>query len=69
VIEPLAGGSVALRVVPAAIELEDAVDAITAVSSAVDAGSDPTALIEDVQGRLKLLETTAVGLESPSASG
>jgi len=68
VIEPLGVSSLALQVIPAAIELEDTVDAITAVSSAVDAGSDSTALIEDVQRRLKLLGRTAVALESPPAS-
>lgn len=54
--------SLALRVIPAAIELEDTVDAITAVSSAVDAGAEPVALIDGVRRRLEHLDRTAVAL-------
>jgi hypothetical protein len=64
VLEPPPVSSVAVRVIPVAIELEDTVDAITAVSSAVDAGSDPTGLIEDVQLRLTHLDQAAAGVES-----
>ena len=52
----------ALRVILAAIELEDTVDAITAVSSAVDAGGEPAVLIDDVRRRLDSLDKTAVEL-------
>jgi hypothetical protein len=64
VLEPPPVSSVAVRVIPVAIELEDTVDAITAVSSAVDAGSDSTGLIEDVQHRLKSLDQAAVAVKS-----
>jgi uncharacterized membrane protein YccC len=64
VLEPPPVSSVAVRVIPVAIQLEDTVDAITAVSSAVDAGSDSTGLIEDVQLRLKHLDQAAAGVES-----
>jgi hypothetical protein len=47
--------------------LEDTVDAITAVSSAVDAGSDSTALADDVRRRLEHLDRTAVAVESSPA--
>ena len=63
-LEPPPVSAVAVRVIPVAIELEDTVDAITAVSSAVDAGSDSTGLIEDVQRRLKHLDQAAVAVES-----
>ena len=68
VIEPLTVTSVALRAIPAAIEMEDTVDAITAICSAVDAGTESTGLIEAVRSRLKLLDETAVALESPATS-
>ncbi|BBZ48326.1 FUSC family protein [Mycobacterium heidelbergense] len=61
-LEPLMVSSLALRVIPAAIELEDTVDAITAVSSAVDAGAEPVALIDGVRRRLEHLDRTAVAL-------
>jgi hypothetical protein len=38
------------------------VDAITAVSSAVDAGGERAALIDDVRRRLEDLDKTAVAL-------
>jgi Fusaric acid resistance protein-like len=63
VLEPPPVSSVAVRVIPVAIELEDTVDAITAVSSAVDAGSDSTGLIEDVRRRLKHLDQVTVAVE------
>lgn len=59
--------AVALRAIPPAIELEDTVDAITAVGSAVDAGSEPMALIEDVQHRLEHLDQTAAALKTRCA--
>jgi hypothetical protein len=65
VLEPPPVSSVAVRVIPVAIELEDTVGAITAVSSAVDAGSDSTGLIEDVQRRLKFVDEAAAAVESP----
>jgi hypothetical protein len=61
-LEPPPVSSLALRVIPASIELEDTVDAITAVGSAVDAGSKPAALIDVVRRRLKDLDRTAVAL-------
>jgi hypothetical protein len=61
-LEPPPVSSLALRVIPASIELEDAVDAITAVGSAVDAGGEPAALIDDICRRLKELDRTAVAL-------
>ena len=61
-LEPPPVSVLALRVIPAAIELEDTVDAITAVSSAVDAGGEPAALIDDVRRRLEILDRTAVAL-------
>jgi uncharacterized membrane protein YccC len=64
VLEPPTVSSIALQAIPAAIELEDTVDVITAVSSAVDAGSWPTALIEEVQRRLEHLDQTAAALKS-----
>ena len=67
VLEPPPVSVVAVRVIPVASELEDTVDAITAVGSAVDAGSDSTALIADVQRRLKCLNQAAVAVESRSA--
>jgi hypothetical protein len=61
-LEPPPVSALALRVIPAAIELEDTVDAITAVSSAVDAGGERAALIDDVRRRLEDLDKTAVAL-------
>jgi uncharacterized membrane protein YccC len=61
-LEPPPVSSLALRVIPVAIELEDTVDAITAVSSAVDAGSDPRALLDDVKDRLARLDEAADAL-------
>ena len=61
-LEPPPVSALALRVIPAAIELEDTVDAITAVGSAVDAGGEPAALIDDVRRRLENLDETAVEL-------
>ena len=61
-LEPPPVSVLALRVIPAAIELEDTVDAITAVSSAVDAGGEPATLIDDVRRRLDSLDKTAVEL-------
>jgi Fusaric acid resistance protein-like len=64
VLEPPPVSSVAVRVIPVAIELEDTVDAITAVSSAVDADSDSTALANDVHRRLEYLDRAAVAVDS-----
>ena len=61
-LEPPPVSSLALRVIPASIELEDAVDAITAIGSAVDAGHEPAALIDDICRRLRELDRTAVAL-------
>lgn len=63
-LEPPPVSSLALRVIPAAIDLEDTVDAITAVSSAVDAGEDPAALIVQVRRRLENLDQTATAWAS-----
>jgi hypothetical protein len=65
VLEPPPVSRVAVRVIPVAVDLEDTVDAITAVGSAVDAGSDSIRLIDDVQRRLKRLDDAAVAVESP----
>ena len=69
VLEPLADTSGALQVVraaiEAAIELEDTVDAVTAVGSVVDAGSDPGTLIDDVRRRLNSLDQALDGAERP----
>ena len=46
-LEPPPVSAVAVRVIPVAIQLEDTVDAITAVGSAADAGSGSTGLIQD----------------------
>jgi hypothetical protein len=54
-----------LRVIPVAIELEDTVDAITAVCSEIDAGRDSTARADDVCRRLERLDQAALALESP----
>jgi hypothetical protein len=67
VLEPPPVSSVAVRVIPVAIELEDTVDAITAVSSAVDAGSDSTPLSDDVCRRLEHLDRATVAVESSPA--
>jgi hypothetical protein len=61
-LEPPPVSALALRVIPAAIELEDTVDAISAVGSAVDAGREPAALIGDVRRRLENLDETAAEL-------
>ncbi|GBG38416.1 FUSC family protein [Mycobacterium montefiorense] len=58
-LEPPPVSSLALQVIPAAIELEDTVDAITAVGSAVDAGGEASALVVDVRRRLDKLDRTA----------
>ena len=63
-LEPPTVSSLALRVIPAAIELEDTVDAITAVTSAVDAGGEPASLIVDVRRRLEDLDRTAIAWAS-----
>lgn len=60
VLEPPPVSSMAAQVIPAAIELEDVVDAITAVSSAIDAGCDPATLIDDVQRRLARIDENAL---------
>jgi hypothetical protein len=62
VLEPPPASSMGLRIIPAAIELEDTVDAITAVGSAVDSGGEPTALINEVRRRLERLDRTATAL-------
>jgi uncharacterized membrane protein YccC len=67
VLEPPPVSAVAVRVIPVATELEDTVDAITAVGSAVDAGGDSTALIDDVKRRLQCLDEAAGAVESPPA--
>jgi hypothetical protein len=63
-LEPPPVSSLALRVIPAAIELEDTVDAITAVGSAVDAGGEASALVADVRRRLDDLDRTAAAWAS-----
>ncbi|WAJ47267.1 FUSC family protein [Mycobacterium sp. Aquia_216] len=63
-LEPPPVSSLALRVIPAAIDLEDTVDAITAVSSAVDAGEAPAGLIAEVRRRLENLDRTATAWAS-----
>jgi hypothetical protein len=63
-LEPPPVSSLALRVIPAAIELEDTVDVITAVGSAVDAGGEPAALIDDARRRLDGLDKTAAAWAS-----
>jgi len=67
VLEPPPVSSLALRVIPLAIELEDTVDAVTAVSSAVDAGSHSPLVVDDVCRRLEHLDQAAVAVESSSA--
>jgi hypothetical protein len=63
-LEPPPVSSLALRVIPAAVELEDTIDAITAVGSAVDAGGEPATLIDDVRRRLDGLDKTATAWAS-----
>jgi uncharacterized membrane protein YccC len=67
VLEPPPVSSVAVRVIPIAVELEDTVDAITAVSSAVDAGSHSPSRVDDVCRRLERLDQAAIAVESSSA--
>jgi hypothetical protein len=67
VLEPPPVSSVAVRVIPLAIELEDTVDAITAVGSAVDADSHSTLTVDDVCQRLERLDQAAIAVESSSA--
>jgi uncharacterized membrane protein YccC len=67
VLEPPPVSSVALRVIPLAIELEDTVDAITAVSSAVDARGHSSLRVEDVCRRLERLDQAAIAVESSPA--
>ncbi|WP_139829752.1 FUSC family protein [Mycobacterium gastri] len=62
VLEPPPVSSLAAQAIPAAIELEDAVDAITAISVAIDGGDDPVALIDDVEHRLARLDQSAVAI-------
>ena len=64
VLEPPPVSSVAVRVIPIAVELEDTVDAITAVGSAVDAGRDSATLIPEVCHRLENLDHAAAAVES-----
>lgn len=62
VLEPPPVSATAAQIVPAAIELEDVVDAITAVGSAIDGGHDPAALIDSLRHRLQRLDQNAAEL-------
>ena len=54
--------SFAIRVIPAAGELEDIVDAITAVAAARDVGSVDADRVADIRGRLlQVAEIAATG--------
>jgi uncharacterized membrane protein YccC len=61
-IEPPPVSALASQIIPAAIELEDVVDAITALASAVDVGSDAAADADGIGARLTALaQATAPG--------
>jgi hypothetical protein len=67
VLEPPPVSSRAVRAIPVAIELEDAVDAITALSSALDAGTDASAAHLDVCRWLEDLHRAAAEAETPTS--
>lgn len=56
VAEPPPVSSLAIKVIPAAAELEDIVDEITAVAAARDVGAVDDARVADIRRRLSLLE-------------
>jgi uncharacterized membrane protein YccC len=62
-LEPPPVSSRAVRAIPVAIELEDTVDAITALSSALDAGNDSAAALQDLCRRLDDLDRAAAAAE------
>ncbi|AGZ54509.1 FUSC family protein [Mycobacterium kansasii] len=62
VLEPPPVSALAAQAIPAAMELEDVVDAITAISVAVDGGYDAATLIDDVAHRLARLDQSALAL-------
>ncbi|MHA7650372.1 FUSC family protein [Mycobacterium sp. ML4] len=59
VLEPPPVNTVALQIIPFAMEMEDTVDAITAVGAAVNGGGDCGPLIDDVNRRLAGIERAA----------
>jgi hypothetical protein len=68
VLEPPPVSSRALRAIPVAVDLEDAVDAITALSSARDAGTDSAEAVRELCGRLDALDRAAAAAETPPAA-
>jgi hypothetical protein len=68
VLEPPPVSSRAMRAIPVAIELEDTVDAINALSSALDAGNDSAAARRDLCRRLEELDRAAAAAEAPAAA-
>jgi uncharacterized membrane protein YccC len=67
VLEPPPVSTRAVRAIPVAIDLEDAVDAITALSSALDAGIDTSAAHLDVCRWLADLKRAAAEAETPTS--
>jgi uncharacterized membrane protein YccC len=66
VLEPPPVSSRAMRAIPVAIDLEDAVDAITALGSARDAGNDSPVAVRQLCGRLDALDRAAAAAEAPA---
>jgi hypothetical protein len=60
VVEPTPLSSAAVHLIPVAIELEDVVDMMIAVASTVDAGAEPTTLVDDVEARLAAARHSAM---------
>jgi uncharacterized membrane protein YccC len=57
-LEPPPVSELASQLIPASIDLEDVVDAITAVGATIDAGRDPAADAESIAARLTALDRT-----------
>lgn len=60
VLKPPPVSAPAAQAIPATMELEDVMDAITAIRVAVDGGCDAATLIDDVADRLARLDQSAL---------